>query len=409
MSDLQPNIAIIGAGPAGLIAAEHLAGRGFRVDVYERMPTPGRKFLMAGRGGLNLTHNEALEDFLPRYREAAGWLAPMVEAFPPEALCAWADGLGQDTFTGSSGRVFPRPMKASPLLRAWRGRLEALGVSLHLRHHWVGWSADGALEFETAAGLVAVKPDAVLLALGGASWPRLGSNAGWTVRLTEAGVDIRPFQASNTGVEIAWSEHLRTRFAGAPLKTIALTFREDTVLGEALISRYGLEGGAVYALSAPLREALVTGPVTLQLDLRPHVPVEALRRTLARVKPGQSVANRLRKAGLPPPAAALLRDVTPDLPREPEALASLIKSVPLTVTAQRGLDRAISSAGGVARDALDEQLMLKALPGVFAAGEMLDWDAPTGGYLLQACFSTGMTAVRGIENYLAAAVSAADR
>lgn len=398
-----PRIAIIGGGPAGLIAAEHLSAGGHSVDLYEKMPTPGRKFLMAGRGGLNLTHSEPLPAFLGRYREASDWLGPVIARFDPAGLRAWCEGLDQPTFVGSSGRVFPEAMKASPLLRAWRARLEAQGVVFHLRHDWTGWTADGALALETPDGQVTAAADATLLALGGASWPRLGSDGGWAERLRAKGVELVPFSASNCGVEITWSEITRDRFAGTPLKTIALSLAEERVEGELVLARYGLEGGAVYALSGPIRTALETGPLTLTLDLRPHLDADALAAKLAKAKKGQSLSNTLRKAGLSPQAISVLRDAVPDLPRDPQGLAALIKAVPLTVTAQRGLDRAISSAGGIPRDAVDEHFMLTALPGVFAAGEMLDWDAPTGGYLLQASFATGLAAARGIEDWLTAA------
>ncbi len=404
MSSIAPkHIAIIGAGPSGLIAAEHLATIGHTVEVYERMPTPGRKFLMAGRGGLNLTHSEPLPGFLGRYREAGDWLGPVILQHDPAALRAWCEGLGQATFVGSSGRVFPEAMKASPLLRAWRARLEALGVTLHVRHHWTGWDEAGALAFDTPDGPKCVQPDAVLLALGGASWPRLGSDGSWAERLAEKGVETVPFSASNCGVEMAWSPITKNRFAGAPLKTIALTLGDECVAGEAMIARYGLEGGAVYALSGPIREGLAAGEaVTLFLDLKPHRDRDDLAQWLGRARKGQSLTNTLRKAGLGPQAISVLRDSVPELPRDPQALAALIKAVPLIVTGQRGLDRAISSAGGIARTAVDAHFMLNAMPGVFAAGEMLDWDAPTGGYLLQASFATGLAAARGIEAWLAA-------
>ncbi|WP_291841833.1 TIGR03862 family flavoprotein [Maricaulis sp.] len=402
MSSIAPRrIAIIGAGPAGLIAAEHLATIGHEVEIFERMPTPGRKFLMAGRGGLNLTHSEPLPAFLGRYREAADWLGPTIMQHEPAALRAWCEGLGQASFVGSSGRVFPEAMKASPLLRAWRARLDSLGVRFHLRHEWTGWNDEGALQFSTPDGPIAMQPDATLLALGGASWPRLGSDGGWTEHLAGRGVALVAFSAANCGVEIAWSAVTQDRFAGAPLKTIALSLGEDRVPGEAVIARYGLEGGAVYALSAPIRAAMAAGrPVTLHLDLKPHRDVSDMAAWLGKAKKGQSLTNTLRKAGLTPQAISVLRDAVPDLPRDPAALARLIKAVPLRVTAQRGLDRAISSAGGIARTALDERFMLTALPGVFAAGEMLDWDAPTGGYLLQASFATGLAAARGVEAFL---------
>jgi len=404
MSSIAPkHIAIIGAGPSGLIAAEHLATIGHTVEVYERMPTPGRKFLMAGRGGLNLTHSEPLPGFLGRYREAGDWLGPVILQHDPAALRAWCEGLGQATFVGSSGRVFPEAMKASPLLRAWRARLEALGVTLHVRHDWTGWDEAEALTLDTPDGPKCVQPDAVLLALGGASWPRLGSDGSWAERLAEKGVETVPFSASNCGVEMAWSAITKDRFAGAPLKTIALTLGDERVAGEAMIARYGLEGGAVYALSGPIREGLAAGEaVTLFLDLKPHRAQDDLAQWLGRARKGQSLTNTLRKAGLSPQAISVLRDSVPELPRDPQALAALIKAVPLIVTGQRGLDRAISSAGGIARAAVDAHFMLNAMPGVFAAGEMLDWDAPTGGYLLQASFATGLAAARGIEAWLAA-------
>lgn len=403
MSTIRPrHIAIIGAGPAGLIAAEHLATLGHEVDLYERMPTPGRKFLMAGRGGLNLTHSEPLPAFLGRYREAADWLGPAITQHGPADLRAWCEGLGQPTFTGSSGRVFPEAMKASPLLRAWRERLESHGVTLHLRHTWTGWNEDGALVFQTPDGEITTSPEATLLALGGASWPRLGSDGAWTDALADRGVELVGFSASNCGVNIDWSPITRDRFAGAPLKSIAVSLGDERVAGEAMISRYGLEGGAVYALSAVIRAALVNSDtVTLHLDLKPQRSVADLANWLGTAKKGQSQTNTLRKAGLTPQAISVLRDAAGgELPRAPAALAALIKAVPLRVTAQRDLDRAISSAGGIARSAVDDHFMLRAAPGVFAAGEMLDWDAPTGGYLLQASFATGLAAARGIEAWL---------
>lgn len=400
---MSKQVPIIGGGPAGLFAAEYLAEAGFQVQVFERMPTLGRKFLMAGRGGLNLTHSEDLEAFLRRYRQAEPWLAAAIEAFPPDQLRAWADGLEAQTFTGSSGRVFPKAMKASPLLRAWRARLDGLGVRFHLRHRWTGWEGDQLCFLTQDGSEIQCRPDAVFLALGGASWPRLGSDGAWADSLAQRGVEIASFQASNCGVEIHWSEMIRTRFAGAPLKTIALHYGEEQVRGEAIIASYGLEGGAVYALSAPIREGLAKGEATLRLDLRPNQTREALAAKLARARKGQSISTLLKKTlGLSAQAAALVHENGP-LPREPEALAARIKAVDLTITGQRGLDRAISSAGGITRAAVSDDFMLKTLPGVFVAGEMLDWDAPTGGYLLQACFSTARAAAQGIQDYLSAA------
>lgn len=402
MTEQSPKqIAIIGGGPAGLIAAERLSARGHGVTVYERMPTLGRKFLMAGRGGLNLTHSDDREAFGARYREAADWMSSWLEVFTPADLCAWSESLDQATFVGSSGRVFPKAMKASPLLRAWIARLEEQGVQFRLRHQWTGWGESGELLFHTPDGdLVTDKPDAVLLALGGASWPKLGSDAGWVDMLRGRDVEIHDFAAANCGVEIAWSEIMKSRFAGKPLKTISISLNGETVRGEAMISNYGLEGGAVYALSTPIRKALATGyPVTVTIDLRPNHKIAEVIARLSEAKKGQSLANTLRKAGLSPEAISLLRE-SGELPTAPADLARRIKATPVTITGQTGLERAISSSGGIARDGLDIGLMLKAVPGVFVAGEMIDWEAPTGGYLLQGCFSTGIAAARGIEVWM---------
>ncbi|SIQ86880.1 TIGR03862 family flavoprotein [Bosea sp. TND4EK4] len=397
------DIAIIGAGPAGLIAAERLAQAGHRVTLHERMASPARKFLLAGRGGLNLTHAEPLGAFLPRYREAQGWLEPALGAFPPQALRDWADGLGADTFVGSSGRVFPRAMKASPLLRAWLGRLQGLGVTLASGRLWTGWDADGALAFRLPTGETeTIRPDAVLLALGGASWPRLGSDGGWVPLLAAQGVAITPLRPANAGFLTRWSPLLRERFAGQPLKRIALRLGSEAATGEAMIDAEGIEGGAIYALSAAIRETIAReGFAEIRIDLRPDLTEEALAARLARRRKGETLSNHLRKAaGLSPAAIALLREAgTP--PDEAGALAARIKAVPLRLDGSMPIARAISTAGGIAREALDARFMLKALPGVFAAGEMLDWEAPTGGYLLQGCFATGVAAASGIEAWLA--------
>lgn len=392
------HVAIIGGGPAGLIAAEVLARSGLSVTVYDRMPSLGRKLLMAGRGGLNLTHSEDFELFVARYAEAAPALRPMLEAFRPEDLRAWSAGLGQETFVGSSGRVFPKAFKASPLLRAWLSRLDGLGVRFALRHRWQGWDEAGALIFTDQAGAtVRETPDATILALGGASWPRLGSDGAWTSLLAESGIAIAPLRPANMGFVLPWSEFIR-RFEGEPLKRIALTFEGRTVRGEAILTADGIEGGAVYALSALLREAIARdGTATLCLDLRPDLSAEALARKLEARRKGQSASTFLRKAaGLTPVGIALLREGDPALPQEPEKLAAMIKAVPLTLTGTKPLDRAISTAGGVPFSELDRHLMLRRLPGVFVAGEMLDWEAPTGGYLLQASFATGIAAARGV-------------
>ena len=391
-------VAVVGGGPAGLMAAEVLAQAGCAVTVYDRMPSVGRKLLMAGRGGLNLTHSEPLEPFLARYGAAAGWLAPAIKAFPPAAAIAWAQGLGQTTFVGSSGRIFPKALKASPLLRAWLARLQGLGVEFRPRHDWTGWDAKGQLRFTTPQGKIAVAPDATVLALGGASWPKLGSNGAWAKVLGNAGVAVVPLQPANGGFDVAWSDILRDRFAGEPLKGVAITFGRVRVRGEAMVTRHGLEGGAIYALSAALREAIAKdGSARLWIDLRPDASADQLAAKIAQQPANQSTANRLRKAlHLTPLETNLLREAHgKDLPADPAAMATAIKGAPLTLTAMRPIDRAISTAGGVARSAVDDDLMLIARPGVFVAGEMLDWEAPTGGYLLQASFATGAAAARG--------------
>ncbi|WP_339914593.1 TIGR03862 family flavoprotein [uncultured Brevundimonas sp.] len=403
MSIQTRTIHVVGAGPAGLMAAERLAQMGASVTVHERMPSPGRKLLMAGRGGLNLTHSEDQAAFEGRYGTAAAAVSPWLDAFPPGELTAWAEGLGQATFTGSSGRVFPRAMKASPLLRAWLARLNGLGVELRTRSRWTGWSDDGALRFDTPDGERLERPDAVVLALGGASWPKLGSDGGWVGPLAATGVAVVPLRPSNMGVNVDWSEVVRSRFTGQPLKGVVLTFGGRSVRGEAMVAGYGLEGGAVYALSAVLREAIaVDGAVILTVDLRPDLSIEALAARLEAGRGKDSTANWLRKAGgLSPVAAALLREVPGDLPQGADKLARRIKALRLKLTGVQGLDRAISTAGGVALDAVDAGLMLTARPGVFVAGEMLDWEAPTGGYLLQASMASGVVAARGVEAWLA--------
>ena len=391
-------IAIIGGGPAGLMAAEVAASAGAAVTIYDAMPSLGRKFLMAGRGGLNLTHSEPLDTFMTRYGQVPAALRAAIAAFPPDALRAWAEGLGEETIVGSSGRVFPKSWKASPLLRAWLRRLDRLGVTIALRHRWRGWDEDGGLVFETPAGRSVVPaPAATILALGGASWPRLGSDGGWVPILAATGAPVTPLRPSNVALRVGWTDHFRERFAGQPLKRIAMTVGDETRRGEAVVTRDGLEGGGIYALSAPVRAALDrTGEAVLRIDLRPDLDEAALAGALARPRGKQSVATWLRKAaGLPPVAIGLLRETSRELPGAPPALARLIKALPLRITGTADIARAISTAGGVPFAALDETFMLRARPGTFVVGEMLDWDAPTGGYLLQACFATGAAAGRG--------------
>ncbi|AWM88592.1 TIGR03862 family flavoprotein [Microvirga sp. 17 mud 1-3] len=399
----SPHVAVIGGGPAGLMAAEILGRAGVAVTVYDRMPSLGRKLLMAGRGGLNLTHSEDFSSFIARYAEAAPALRPLIEAFTPDDLRAWSRGLGQETFVGSSGRVFPKAFKASPLLRAWLRRLDGLGVRFALRHRWEGWDPEGRLVFSTPdGGRTTVEADAAILALGGASWPRLGSDGAWAPLLEAQGVATAPLRPANMGFTVEWSEAIRSRFEGEPLKRIALAFEGRRVRGEAIVTAAGIEGGAIYALSAPLRDAILRdGHATLRIDLRPDLPVEALAKRLSQPRRGQSLSTFLRKAaGLPPLAVALLREGQTELPADASALAELIKAAPLTLTGLQPLERAISTAGGLPFAELDETLMLRRRPGTFAAGEMLDWEAPTGGYLLQASFATGIAAARGALRYL---------
>jgi hypothetical protein len=390
-------VAIIGSGPAGLAAAEMLMGEA-EVHVFDAMAAPGRKFLLAGRGGLNLTHGEDFEKFLGRFGAARAMLEPALRAFPPEAIRQWAAGLGTETFVGSSGRVFPTAMKASPLLRAWLARLVAAGVQLHMRHRWQGWNEEGALLFDTPDGVREFATVASVLALGGASWPRLGSDGAWTALLAEREVKVNALRPANCGFDVAWSAHLRERCAGQPVKSVGLGFGAGKLRGEFIITANGIEGGTVYALSAPLRDAIeAQGTATLMVDLLPDRGVEQLTAALSRPRGKASLASQLRKAaGIEGVKAALLRE-TADAQTlaVPARLAAHLKALPLTLTAARPLAEAISTAGGVALDEIDAQFMLRRLPGVFVAGEMLDWEAPTGGYLLSACLATGRAAGRG--------------
>jgi uncharacterized flavoprotein (TIGR03862 family) len=407
MTMLKTQVAIIGAGPAGLMAAEVLARGGAQVTVYDAMPSVGRKFLMAGRGGLNLTHSEGLPAFLARYGEATPHLAAAIDAFPPHALREWSEELGQPTFVGSSGRVFPKGFKASPLLRAWLRRLDSIGVQFRLRHRWIGWDEDGRLSFLTPDGKRVVEARATVLALGGASWPRLGSDGGWVETLAARGVTISPLRSANCGFTVAWSDIFRNRFEGHPLKGIALSFGPYSLRGEAMITRTGLEGGAIYALSAELREAIASsGPATLHIALRPDLEMQDLVAQLSRPRGRQSLSNFLRKAvHLSPAAIGLLQEAAiasgaPLSSLSTASLAGLINAVPIELNGLAPIARAISTAGGIAFDEIDTDYMIRRLPGIFAAGEMLDWEAPTGGYLLQASFATGVAAGRGVLKWL---------
>ena len=443
-------VAIVGGGPAGLMAAEQLATAGAAVTVYDAMPSVGRKFLLAGRGGLNLTHSEALEPFLSRYGVQRERLTPMLHVFGAQALQDWAHGLGVDTFVGSSGRIFPKEMKAAPLLRAWLTRLRAAGVRFEMRHRWLGWEDDTHapgeapaprqhLRFATPHGERQVHADAVLLALGGGSWARLGSDGAWVPVLRTAGVEVADLLPANCGFDIdgsrigafdhpgaalaalatddldaehaqhsAWSTHFLQRFRGQPLKSVAAHFTDvhgqrHERAGECLVSASGIEGGLIYALSAALRDTIAAhGSVTLYLDLAPGRSLERLNTELARARGSRSMASHLQgQAGIKGIKAALLRECLPAQAFvDPARLAASIKALPLTLVAPRPLDEAISSAGGVRFEAVDATLMLHARPGVFVAGEMLDWEAPTGGYLLTACFATGVAAAHGLYSWL---------
>jgi uncharacterized flavoprotein (TIGR03862 family) len=400
-------VAVVGAGPAGLMAAEVLAQGGAAVTVYDAMPSVGRKFLLARRGGLNLTHSEPLPEFLARYGQAMPQLTPAIDAFPPDALRQWSEALGQPTFVGSSGRVFPEAFKASPLLRAWLRRLDSMGVQFALRHRWTGWGGDGHLSFVTPAGPRIVDASTTVLALGGASWPRLGSDGGWVETLAAKSVTISPLRPANCGFTVGWSELFRDRFEGQPLKGAAFAFGGHALRGEAVITRTGIEGGAIYALSADLREAIIaSGEATLRIALRPDLDGNDFVARLSAPRGKQSFSNWLRKAtqlspvgiGLLQEAAVVSRVPLPSL--SSVALAGLINALPVRLDGIAPIARAISTAGGISFDELDAGFMIRRLPGVFAAGEMLDWEAPTGGYLLQAAFATGAAAGKGVLKWL---------
>ncbi len=406
---MTARVVVVGGGPAGLMAAEALSEASLAVDLYDAMPSVGRKFLLAGKGGLNLTHSEALEPFVARYGASRERVAAWLDAFGPQALRDWAKGLGIDTFVGSSGRVFPSDMKAAPLLRAWLHRLRAAGVRLHMRHRWTGWAEEvqgtHALRFASPTGEVIARADAVVFALGGASWARLGSDGAWVPLLAARGIDIAPLRPSNCGFDVArWSDHLRAKFAGAPLKNVALRCGGFAQRGEFVLTETGIEGSLVYAASATLRDAIeANGSAVAEIDLLPERSAEFVRDEVARPRGSRSMSTHLKsRLGLEGAKAALLHEL---LPRETfadaTALAAAIKALPIALVAARPIDEAISTAGGVRLDALDEHCMLKPLPGVFCAGEMLDWEAPTGGYLLTASLASGRVAGRGAAAWLA--------
>lgn len=401
-------VAVIGAGPAGLMAAEVLSQHGVRVEVYDAMPSVGRKFLMAGKGGMNITHAEPLSSFLDRYGSRREQIKPLLDVFSPDALREWIHGLGIDTFVGSSGRVFPTDMKAAPLLRAWLHRLRENGVSFHMRHRWRGWNTAGELCFATAEGERTVQADAVVLALGGGSWPQLGSDGAWLPLLAARGVTIAPLRPANCGFDAGWSEHFRTRFAGHPLKGVVLSFSDAAGLahrkqGDIMVTASGIEGGLVYALSAPVRDEIAAhGSATVYLDLAPGKSLERVQAEVAHPRGSRSLSSHLQsRVGMKAVQTGLLREcVAAEDFADPLKVAQAIKALPLKLLAPRPLAEAISTAGGVAFAALDSHLMLNALPGVFCAGEMLDWEAPTGGYLLTACFASGRVVGTGVLQYL---------
>lgn len=402
-------LAIIGGGPAGLMAADVLSQSkaNVSIDLYDAMPSLGRKFLMAGKGGMNISHAEPLERLLSRYGTHATYLTPMIEIFGPETIRAWMNTLGIESFVGSSGKIFPKDLKAAPLLRAWLHRLRQAGVRCHVRHQWLGWQGQD-LHFSTPAGKQNIQADAVILALGGASWPQLGSSGTWLPLLIERGVTVQPLKPANCGFNVAWSPYFREHFAGQPLKSVSLAFVDSAGAavsrpGELLISANGVEGNLIYQCSAALRECIgKQGPLTIHLDLLPGQSQAQLQAKLAKDRGKNSLANHLRKQlGIAGLKAALLHE---HLAREDfndlAQLTKSIKALPLTLNSTRPIQEAISSAGGVSFESLDQQLMIKTLPGVFCAGEMLDWEAPTGGYLLTACFATGRAAAEGVLAWL---------
>lgn len=402
------NVAVIGGGPAGLMAAEAAVSEGMQVDLYDAMASVGRKFLLAGKGGLNLTHSEALEPFLSRYGARRAQLAPLINSFGPDALRHWAHDLGVETFVGTSGRVFPSDLKSAPLLRAWLRRLRKAGVHVHARHRWQGWDAEGRLQFMAPQGPQTVRYGAVILALGGGSWPKLGSDAAWVPILAERKVSIAPLLPANCGFDVKWTDHFRAKFAGHPVKTVGIVVKTASgeVLrrqGEFVITETGIEGGVIYAVSSALREVIAAkGVATIRLDLSPDRDVKRLMKDLSQPRGKRTMATHLeRRAGIAGVKAGLLREIVPKEEfTDPVRVAAAMKSLPLRLLSTRPLEEAISTAGGVSFKALDTRLMIRNLPGVFCAGEMLDWEAPTGGYLLTACFASGRAAGLGAAAWL---------
>ena len=412
---MNKSVAIIGGGPAGLMAAEVISAQGLKVDVYDSMPSLGRKFLMAGKGGLNITHSEPIESFASRYGKRRANIEPLLNVFGPEDIREWASGLGIETFVGTSGRVFPVGMKASPLLRAWLKHLNDSGVTFHLRHKWTGFlipaqggvlaAGDGGLSllFNSADGDITVNADAVVLALGGGSWARLGSDGAWTAWLRDAGAEVEPLRPSNCGFDVAWTSYFRERFEGHPIKSVALSFGPFHQQGEFIVTKDGVEGSLIYAASTLLRDEIeARGQAVMMLDLAPDRSHEWLVERLSRSRGSRSMASHLEKTvNIKGVKVGLLREFVPkDDFWNLQPLAHFIKNLPIPLIATRPLDEAISSAGGVTFESLDEDLMLRSIPGVFCAGEMLDWEAPTGGYLITACMASGYAAGLGVLNWL---------
>jgi len=396
-------VAVIGGGPAGLMAAEVISARGVKVDVYDSMPSVGRKFLMAGKSGLNITHSETFEQFVSRYGKRQAQIEPLLKKFGPDQLRQWVHGLGIETFVGTSGRVFPVGMKASPLLRAWLKHLTDSHVTFYLHHKWRGWNADQSLRFETPAGDKALNPEATVLALGGGSWSRLGSDGMWVRWLEQAGTQIEPLKPSNCGFDVAWTPQFRERFDGHPIKSVVLSFGSFRQQGEFIVTKEGVEGGLIYTASAMIRDEISTqGKAIISLDMAPDRSLEWLAEKLSKPRGSRTIASHLEKTvGIKGVKAGLLHEF---LPKEDfakvERLSFFIKNLPISLIAPRPLDEAISTAGGVMFESLDENLMIRSMPGVFCAGEMLDWEAPTGGYLLTACFASGYTAGTGVLKWL---------